>query len=48
MHMARRILTIAFEEWHSRIPDYRIPDDQRPTQHYSPVRGLNGLPLLLG
>ncbi len=24
MHLARRELAIALEEWHSRIPDYRL------------------------
>jgi cytochrome P450 len=27
-HLARLELNIAVEEWHRRIPDYRIADDQ--------------------
>ena len=48
MHLARRIITIALEEWHARIPEYRVDPDQPPFAHYSPVRGLLTLPLLLG
>jgi hypothetical protein len=26
MHLARRELTIAVEEWHARIPNYRLAE----------------------
>jgi len=48
MHLARRIFTIALETWHERIPSYRLDPDGTPFAHYSPVRGLLSLPLLLG
>ncbi|GAA4056690.1 cytochrome P450 [Actinomadura miaoliensis] len=44
-HLARLQLRIALEEWHRRIPDYRIPDGARPTEHASLVLGLDTLPL---
>ena len=47
MHLARRIITIALEEWHARIPTYRLDPDAAAIAHYSPVRGLLTLPLLL-
>jgi cytochrome P450 len=45
MHLARRIMSLALEEWHARLPNYRITDDQTPIRHYSSVRGLSSLPL---
>jgi cytochrome P450 len=48
MHLARRIVSIALEEWHQRIPDYRLAPGDPPVGHYSYVRGLDRLPLLLG
>jgi cytochrome P450 len=48
MHLARRIITVALEEWHRRIPSYRVDPEQPPFAHYSPVRGLLTLPLRLG
>lgn len=48
MHLARRILGIAFEEWHRQIPGYRIDEGRRPVIHYSPVRGFASLPLRFG
>jgi len=46
MHLARRIIGIAFEEWHRRIPDYDIDEGSQPVViHYSPVRGFSRLPL---
>ncbi|GAF43641.1 cytochrome P450 [Rhodococcus wratislaviensis] len=32
-HLARRELVVAVEEWHRRIPDYRIPEGDSPVQH---------------
>jgi cytochrome P450 len=47
MHLARRIIAVALEEWHSRIPKYRIDPDSAPISYYSPVRGMLSLPLLI-
>ncbi|MDL4815079.1 cytochrome P450 [Actinomadura opuntiae] len=44
-HLARLELRVALEEWHRRVPDYRIPDGARPTEHASLVLGLDTLPL---
>jgi cytochrome P450 len=44
-HLARLELRVALEEWHRRIPDYRIPDGARPMEHASLVLGLDTLPL---
>lgn len=48
MHLARRIMMIALEEWHSRIPEYRIDPDSSPISYYSTVRGMASCPLLIG
>jgi cytochrome P450 len=48
MHLARRIIHIALEEWHARVPAYRLDPAQPPFAHYSPVRGLLTLPLIVG
>jgi len=48
MHLARRVIAIALEEWHARFPDYRVDPDVPPVRHYSPGRGLMSLRLLLG
>ena len=48
MHLARRIIAIALQEWHSRIPNYRLDPDSPPISYYSPVRGVMTLPLLIG
>ncbi|OLT37361.1 cytochrome [Actinomadura sp. CNU-125] len=44
-HLARLEMRIALEEWHRRIPDYRVPDGARPMEHASLVLGLDTLPL---
>jgi cytochrome P450 len=44
-HLARQELRIALEEWHARIPGYRIPDGAAPREHASLVLGLDSLPL---
>jgi hypothetical protein len=37
------------EEWHKRIPDYRIPDELSAVEHAgSGVYGLDTLPLAWG
>ncbi|WP_246178580.1 cytochrome P450 [Actinomadura decatromicini] len=44
-HLARLELQIAIREWHARIPDYRVPDGARVTEHAGQVLGLESLPL---
>jgi cytochrome P450 len=44
-HLARQELQIALREWHTRIPDYRIPDGASVTEHADQVLGLDTLPL---
>jgi cytochrome P450 len=46
-HLARIELTIAFEEWHTRYPDYRLHPEKPYKKHLSQVRGVESLPLLL-
>ncbi|SNQ45328.1 Cytochrome P450 family protein [Frankia canadensis] len=46
MHLARRILSIAFEVWHARIPEYHLDPANPPVSHYSAVRGLSRLDLV--
>ena len=44
-HLARMELRVALEEWHRRIPDYRIKPGETPT--YSPgIREVQYLPLV--
>jgi cytochrome P450 len=44
-HLARLELRIALEEWHRRIPEYRIADGE--AVHYSPgIRQADHLPLV--
>jgi cytochrome P450 len=46
-HLARLEVRVALEEWHRRIPDYRIPDGAE--YHFSPgIRQTNTLPLVFG
>jgi cytochrome P450 len=46
-HLARLELRVALEEFHRRIPDYRIPDGVEI--HFSPgIRQANRLPLVWG
>ncbi|MBD0862491.1 cytochrome P450 [Gordonia sp. zg691] len=44
-HLARLELEIVIEEWHKRIPDYRVPGDAIITDHVGSVSGLTALPL---
>lgn len=44
-HLARLTLRVAFEEFHRRIPDYRIPAGGRIVRHVGHVRGVDRLPL---
>jgi cytochrome P450 len=45
-HLARQELRIALEEWHKRIPNYRVPDDAQLVETGSQL-GLESLPLNL-
>lgn len=45
-HLARLELRVALEEWHRRIPDYHVPDDERPVYQLG-LRGVERLPLVL-
>ena len=45
-HLARIELTIALEEIHRRIPDYRLDPGQAALSHASQVRGVVKLPIL--
>jgi len=44
-HLARVELTVALEEWHRRIPHYRLGEGEPIVEHRSGVYGLNNLPL---
>ncbi|WP_051027787.1 cytochrome P450 [Nocardia higoensis] len=44
-HLARVELEIVIEEWHKRIPDYRIPAGAVVEDHVGSVSGLVELPL---
>jgi cytochrome P450 len=44
-HLARVELTVALEEWHRRIPHYRLGEGDPIVEHRSGVYGLNNLPL---
>ena len=44
-NLARLELQIALEEWHKRIPDYQIADDEALQQHVQGVAGFDRLPL---
>jgi cytochrome P450 len=48
MHVARRIITIALEEWHARIPRYSLAPDFAPIRRYSPARGVEKLEIVWG
>ncbi|WP_051167421.1 cytochrome P450 [Actinoplanes sp. N902-109] len=48
MFVARRMMKLAVEEWHARVPSYRITAGATPEAHYSPARGLRSLPLTFG
>ncbi|WP_067650662.1 cytochrome P450 [Nocardia harenae] len=44
-HLARLELRIAIEEWHKRLPDYRVPEGTVFTEHVGTVSGYDALPL---
>jgi hypothetical protein len=39
-------LEVALDEWHRRIPDYRLDQTQPFTEHTGGVFGLDKLPLV--
>jgi cytochrome P450 len=45
MFVARRIINLALEEWHQRIPHYALAPGAVSRRHYSPARGLANLDL---
>jgi cytochrome P450 len=45
-HLARLELRVALEEWHKRIPDYRIADEQSPRFYFGAPRAVDYLPLV--
>jgi cytochrome P450 len=48
-HLARLELRIVLEEWHNRIPDYRLVAGARPKVPWpNGTLGLDAIPLLLG
>lgn len=44
-HLARRELRIALEEWHQRIPHYRLTDGVEITEHGGGLYGIDALEL---
>jgi cytochrome P450 len=44
-HLARQELTIALREWHRRIPDYELANDEPVLEHRGSVHGISHLPL---
>lgn len=44
-HLGRIELTIALEELHRRIPDYRLVEGDPPTWHSTQVRGCQRIPI---
>jgi cytochrome P450 len=45
MHLARRIIKVALEEWHAVIPRYQVTPGSAPVRRYSPISGLERLDL---
>lgn len=45
-HLARQEMAIALEEWHRRIPAYRLDPDRPALEHGGGVYGLDSLPLV--
>ncbi|MBW2500295.1 MAG: cytochrome P450 [Deltaproteobacteria bacterium] len=44
-HLARMELSVAMEEWHKRIPDYRVAEGEQP-RYSAGIREVNYLPLV--
>jgi cytochrome P450 len=45
MHLARRVIRTAVEEWHARVPHYQITEGTDPVRHFTTVRGVTSMPL---
>ncbi|HEY3871875.1 MAG TPA: cytochrome P450 [Actinocrinis sp.] len=45
MHVARRVIKLAVEEWHARVPAYRVDGEDGVGRHYTTVRGYHKLAL---
>jgi cytochrome P450 len=44
-HLARHELVVAYEEWHKRIPEYRLDEDAQQLEASGGMMTLNTLPL---
>jgi cytochrome P450 len=45
-HLARIEMSIALQELHRRIPDYRVDPDKPTISHATQIRGVLTLPIL--
>ncbi|MGC4807751.1 cytochrome P450 [Micromonospora sp. DT233] len=45
MHLARRVIRTAMEEWHARVPRYGLTEGIPPVRHFTTVRGVTSLHL---
>jgi cytochrome P450 len=45
-HLARLELKVSMEEWHARIPDYRLDGSVPIHEHVGAIAGLGNLPLI--
>lgn len=45
MHLSRRVLKLAVEEWHARVPRYGLVPGTEPARHYTTIRGYHSLEL---
>lgn len=43
MHLARRVIRTAVEEWHARVPRYWITEGTQPVRHFTTVRGVTSV-----
>ncbi|WP_181780398.1 cytochrome P450 [Pseudonocardia pini] len=46
-HLARLELRVTMEEWHRRIPHYRIPEGAHVPMHCGGVAGIDSLPMII-
>jgi len=45
MHLARRVIRTAVEEWHARAPRYRVTEGTTPQRYFTTVRGVSSMHL---